>query len=423
MPVAAPVEARSLFGQRSFLALLAGQFLGALNDNILRFLSIFFILSHPRLAQEKDFYIALSGALFILPYLLFSAFAGQWTDRHPKDRVLRIAKAWEVPNMALAALGLILGKEELLFAALFGTGIQATFFGPAKYAILPELAKNADLGRANALINGTTFLGILSGALLGGILADYASPWQSGMTMILLAVLGLLCLFALEPMPAPASVIAFSRNPFSAIGQLWQAGRHHRAIFPAIFLISYLWFLGALLQLLLPVFGLTELSLSATSAQSLLIFIALGISMGCLSAGRREARFLFLAKIGLLGVVLASFWIGWGPKNYGAIAGGLFLLGYGAGLYLVPLYALLQRSAPASERGRIIALNNFINTIGILAASLALYIAGTVLEFQPSSTLLLAGLASLLALGGLITQETVLAGSVPRDDVRDRTEE
>lgn len=390
--------------KRGWIGLLVAQFLGAFNDNILRFLIVFFILARgDRIGDQAQIYIALSGALFTVPFLLFSSLAGQWADSQPKYRVLFMAKTWELPIMILASVGIYFGLLWLLLVALFFTASQASFFGPAKYAVISELVEPQALSRANGWIGGTTFAGILLGALLAGWLADLEMPLISSFVLIGLACLGILACFAIGITPSPAMPTVLRLNPFKESWELVRGLRDIPLAWVTAWLISYLWFLGALLQLLLPLFGEKELALGATQTQSLLVAAAIGIVVGCLVMGRLSGVRIWIkgSKLGLWGMGISTFLLGISSPSYPLAFFALFILGLTGGFFIIPLYARMQWASPSEKRGRIIAANNLLNTFALFAASLLLYITG-LWKIEPSYIILGASLLSFLVAGWMM---------------------
>ena len=378
--------------------MLLTQFLGALNDNILRFLIVYFILTKLDLAPNSaGIYIALSGAIFTLPFLFLSPLAGQWTDRRSKRSVLIITKSWEIPSMILAFLGLWLGDLNVLLLALFLTACQAAFFGPAKYAIIPELVRIEELSYANAWIGGSTFLGILMGATAAGGLADLGNIILSGALLVAIAFIGFGAAFFIGSTNPPLKPPVFHYNLAREAWSLLLEIKKINSIWLSALLISYLWFLGALLQLLLPQFGKAYLQLSASVTQTLLFAAALGIISGCFLAGNLsgEKIRLNISKIGISGMALSTFGLSLGSPNYWLAFFWLLLLGISGGLFIIPLYALMQRNAPAARRGRTIAANNLLNTIALLCASLFLYL-GSLLKLSSQMIILVIALLSIV---------------------------
>lgn len=412
--------------QRGFIGLLSAQFLGAFNDNVLRFLLIYFFLERAgQLPFSSEAYIAFSGALFILPFLIFSSYAGQWVDRGSKRRTLMIAKAWEIPVMAVASWGLMEGNLVFLLISLFATGIQASFFGPAKYCILPHLVSSAHLAKANSLVGGTTFLGILLGAMTGGYLADLHHPLLSGLCLLLVAMVGLISLcFLQKDIPSPISE-PFDPYPMGSMVRLLKEMKSYPLAFLSALLISYLWFLGALLQLLLPLYGTKILQLNGTLTQTLIMSAAIGIAIGCFAiSGFSEERVRMKAcKAGLLGMAFCGLWLGLDGADYVRALGCLFFLGFCGGLFIVPLYTLLQKTTPRHRLGRVISANNFLNTIALLLASLFLYGTGDRLKLAPDTIILLASIGTAITAFLFARREIAPARSALPDDVRGQIKE
>ncbi len=394
---------RQLMADRGFLALLVTQFLGACNDNLFRFGITYFAIAAANRSPEgfsAQAYIALIGILFILPFLLFSGAAGAWADRAAKSRVLVIAKGLEIPAMAIGLLAFAMANLPLMLAALFAMAWQSTLFSPAKYAILPEILPDRDLTRGNALIELSTFLAILIGTILGGAIFE----WQRddlailGATALALAGIGFLTSFAIAPTAPPSAPpsAAISLLPLAGIGRALRDLYAESPLWLTALGISWFWFMGALAQATIPLYGTRDLGLGEAATGWLQAMIGIGIGLGSLLAGRWAKGGLgealiapSLAGIGLTAMVL------WAVADFAPALMVCLALGAFGGLYAVPLNALLQRAAPSLARGRRIAANNVLNMLAVLAANLVALVGGG-LGLPPAAILALGGGASLL---------------------------
>jgi len=386
---------------RSFWALMVAQFLGAANDNALKIMVIFLVLAEVQGgAAEQVPYISAVGAVFVLPYLLFSAWAGSLADRFSKRAVLVYAKAAEVLAMALAVAALWSGRLWACLIVLFLMGTQAAFFSPAKYGILPELLADEELSQGNGIIEMLTDIAIIAGTAAGGLLFDAfkGSLWHAGVVFLLVAAAGATASVFVEKVPLAA---AGPRARINFLGQVWgniQGIRTDRALFLSILGASFFWLIGACFQLNFPVYANDLMKLSATGSGVLLALLGVGIGSGALLAGKLSGKKVEFGLVPIGAALMAAFsfdlCLAW--HHVARVAIDLFLLGVGAGLYLIPLAAFVQQRAPADKKGLVIATNNFLAFFGILLASGIYFLAGRVLKWSPAEIF---GLLSLLVVG------------------------
>ena len=374
---------------------LVTQFLGALNDNVLKIIVSFDAMSS--LGPAKG--AAVVGAIFIAPFLLFSGYAGHLADRVSKQRVLLAIKFFEVGVMTFAAPGILSGNVNWLLAALFLMGVHSTFFSPAKYGIVPELLPDAELSRANGLLEMSTFAAIVLGTSIGGELFDrwHAKPTVMAAALFAIAIAGVVTAWQIRPVPAARPDAPLSLNPVSEVWRGTVRMWPDRTLWMTMVGISYFWFLGAFLQMALLPFGQTVLHVSDAAATRLYTPLAVGIAVGSLLAGRLSGRKieLGLVPIGAFGLAAFSFMLA-GSATYPIAAAALAIVGVFGGFFAVPLNALLQQRPRDEEKGRVLATNNFYNTVGILGAAGALAI-GDSLHLTMPQMLVLAGGTTLLS--------------------------
>ena len=371
----------SLLQTRRFLPLFLAQAFGALNDNL--FKNALVVLIVFRMASGGPSLVAISGGLFILPYLLFSAVAGRLADRFDKSRLIRATKAAEVGVMLLAAAGLMTGSLPLLLAVLFGLGMQAAFFGPLKYGILPEHLAEHELLRGNALIEAGTFLAILAGTIAGGALIGLSSgPEFVAAAGVGVAVAGLIAaLFVPRARPAaPDLTIGF--NVAAQTFALVRGARLNRSVWLSLLGLSWFWTIGATFLAEFPVMAKVDFNADNRVITLLLTGFALGVGAGSMLAGRLahgevSARYVPFAALllslftwafaHLAGTPAAAGWVSPGAMLTSAagVAGLLCLVGAAAcgGMFSVPLYAIIQDRADPSQRARMIAANNVVNAL------------------------------------------------------------
>jgi acyl-[acyl-carrier-protein]-phospholipid O-acyltransferase / long-chain-fatty-acid--[acyl-carrier-protein] ligase len=389
-----------LLGDGGFQAFLWTQFLGAFNDNVYKMMVSILAVEVAANRQLGARYLAISLAVFVLPFLLFAGPAGQIADRFSKTRVLQVTKALEIVTMGLGLTALLLNRIELLLAVLFLLAMQANFFSPAKYGILPEMMGEAELTSANGLVEFSTLAAIVLGTSFGVFLIGLwkNDPWKMGGTLLAIAVIGTLTSLRIPWVPASGSSEPFHWNPFH---QVWIGARRlreNRALCLTVFGISYFWFIGALFQMAILLMGKETLHASESSIGYLSMALAAGIGLGSIAAGwfSREHIELGLVPFGSLFLGLFSAVLSV-THSYAWAMCWLVAVGFFAGLYFVPLNAFLQERAGNQEKGRLLATNNFVNTAGMLLASGVLWLLHDRLHWRASYILGTLGMATLLA--------------------------
>jgi acyl-[acyl-carrier-protein]-phospholipid O-acyltransferase/long-chain-fatty-acid--[acyl-carrier-protein] ligase len=380
--------------QPGFFSFFNTQFLGAFNDNFLKMIVSFVALN--RAAGSADGYVELIAFLFILPSALFSGYAGHLADVYSKRTILVAVKGFEIAIMVLTLAIFFIGAIEPMLAAVFLMGLHAAFFSPAKYGILPEMLPETELSRGNGLLEMSTFMAIILGTSLGGAIFDL---WKNqlpliGLLMIAIAIAGYYSSLGIPQVPASGAVKLLRLNPFSEIREGLTRLRTDRTLWLTVIGISYFWFLGALVNINILSFGKELLQLDEFHIGLLATFLAIGIGVGSLAAGRLSGDHIELGLVPLgsilMGVCLAL--VAWSAPSYPHTAAALVLLGFSGGLFAVPLNALLQQRAGKEEKGQLIATNNFLNTIGIALAAGVHWLMQAPLQLAPDTIVLIIGL-------------------------------
>ncbi|TXG88116.1 MAG: MFS transporter [Rhodocyclaceae bacterium] len=375
-----------LLKTKRFRPFFLTQFLGAFNDNL--FKNALVVLLTFQSAQwttmRPEVLANLAAGIFILPFFLFSASAGQLADKYDKAMLARMVKVLEMGIMLMAAAGFALHSLAVLMAALFLLGLHSTLFGPVKYAILPQHLKEEELIGGNALVEAGTFVAILIGTLAGGLLAGAGVDpvWGAGAGFVV-AALGWRASRGIPVAPAPAPQLVVSPNPLTETWRNIGFARENRTVFLSILGISWFWLYGALFLAQFPAFAKNVIGGGEGAVTLLLATFTIGIGIGSLLCERMSAKNVELGlvpfgSIGLtlfgldLGIAAMPLSAGPEPLAVGALLahGGtwrilfdLFMIGLFGGFFIVPLYALVQlRSAP-EQRARIIAANNIMNAL------------------------------------------------------------
>ena len=387
---AVPHSQFRLLAERRFLPFFGTQALGAFNDNVYKNALVILATYHaasytgldPRLLTN------LAGGLFILPYVLFSGIAGELADRYDKVLVMRIVKACEVGIMLLAGVGFLLHAMPLLLGALFLMGTHSSFFAPAKYGLLPQVLQNSELVGGNALVEMGTFLAILLGTLLAGLLAVSGEVGVLNAILLGIAAAGLACSLAIPRLPPVAPGLRIDWNPWSSTRNNLAAARHDRVVFLAILGISWFWFFGVVVLAQLPLYAQQVLNVTESVVTLMLVGFSLGVGTGSLLCERLSSHRLEIGLVPLGSLGLTAFGVDLyfatpavpalvpvsaaaflaEPGSWRVLAD-VTLIGVSGGLYIVPLYALVQRRTPAEVMSRVISANNIWNALFMVVAA------------------------------------------------------
>jgi len=364
----------SLF-RRGFVALLITQFFGAANDNILKQVLTFMVatgLWASALGEGGQAYVALC---LTLPFILFSGFAGQVADRYSKRTVMVGVKFAELPIALLAGAGLWMQNLWITLAAFLLLAIQSTFFGPAKYGVIPELVESGDLSRANGVINMLTNIAIIFGVTAAGPVTDLYFPkpdrvtgetaaavlWAPGALLLGLAVLGWAAVWLLPRLKPAAPQLRYRLNPLATYGPALKAMARGPLIIIAL-AWAFFYMIGMMALLILPEYE-SILGITYRENGYLLGLLGVAIGIGSLLAGWISGRHIKpgLIPIGAVGMTVSFFLLGIVPPRFWSVGALLFLTGGFAGFYIVPLQALLQRLSPEAERGRFLGTANALS--------------------------------------------------------------
>ncbi len=382
-----------LLSERRFAPFFWTQFAGAANDNVFKFAFTIFVTFQAASFGGGDPKTAafLIGAVFIAPFVLFSATAGQLADKFEKSRLIRFVKSFEVAIMLLAAVGFMQHSVAVLYVVTFLMGLHSTLFGPVKYAYLPQHLKDRELVGGNGLIEMGTFVAILLGTMLGGALAgmgDDGVVYVAG-ACFLFAVAGRIIAGWVPKSPAPEPGLSINWNPVSETLANLKLAKSNRAVFLSMLGISWLWFFGATFLTSFSPFAREVLGGNEAVVTLLLAVFSVGIGTGSLLCERMSghkieiglvpfgsmgmtvfAVDLYFASSGLKPEGLAGVMAFLSTGIHWRILADLFLLAMFGGFYSVPLYALIQTRCEPTHRARIIAANNILNAMFMIASSL-----------------------------------------------------
>ncbi len=421
---AAPAPAHShqfaLLTQRRFGPFFWVQFLGAGNDNVFKFAFTVLVTYQIQLQWLPSSLAGLViGALFILPFVLFSATSGQLADKYPKERLIRQVKNLEIAVMALAGWGFWTQNVPLLLLCVFLMGLHSTLFGPVKFAYLPQHLSDRELTGGNGMVEMGTFVAILLGNVTGGLLIamPLVGPHYVAAACVGLAVLGRLLAQAVPVSPATDPGLTINWNPVTETWRNLKLAHSNIVVFRSLLGISWMWFFGAVFLSNFPAFAHDVLRGDEQVASLLLVVFSVGIGAGallCEVLSRRHVEIglvplgaigmtvfsvdLYFASRGLAAPEVLGVWAFLAQPAHWRVLADLALLSLFAGIYSVPMYALIQMRSQPTHRARVIAANNILNALFMIASAL---LAGALLSagFSISELFLIIGLLNAVVAG------------------------
>jgi acyl-[acyl-carrier-protein]-phospholipid O-acyltransferase/long-chain-fatty-acid--[acyl-carrier-protein] ligase len=394
-----PISKNSLGSLGGFWSLIATQFQGAFSDNALKNLIILLILDAGLSAVSKNRLVPGVLLLFSLPFILFSMAGGFLADRFSKRGATIGTKLLEVCIAILALAGLWMANLPMELAAIFLLSTQAALFGPSKYGLLPELLPERDLSWGNGVLELGTFLAILTGTIAAGYMAEVFHGRQqwSGVLLIALALAGLACSMGITRVQAADPARRFQVNFLADLGRAVSLMRKDRLLWQAVMGNTFFWFLAGLLQPVVILYGKETLRLSDSHNTWLQAALAIGIGAGSLAAGYLSAGEIEygLVPLGAIGMAASDAWLGMGAPIFSHVLIRLLMLGFFAGIFSVPILALVQHRPDVHQRGRILAGTNLLSFAGIFAAGGAYYLLIGVLGLSSSQVFLAVGVMAL----------------------------
>lgn len=413
----------ALLGKRRFLPLFVTQFLNAFNDNFFK-MAMVMLITYSILQggeAEEAYYNALAGGIFILPFFLLSAISGQLADSGDKTRIIRLVKTAEIFIMIVGAAGIWLHNIPLMFLALFAMGVHSTFFGPIKYGILPQHLKDEEVLGGTGLVEAGTYIAILSGTIVGGIL----DPKISAVAVILVALIGRVTAQFVPAAPpeddAPTGKIDW--NIFRSSWRLVRDTMHVPRLFLAIMAISFFWAIGAVLAAQFPPMVKNALGGDNTVATMFTAIFSVGVAIGSVlinrilngsvSAKYAPASVLIMATFVLLLWWAVKGWVHvpdnpqdadallnyaefWALRQGDIILFALLGIAVAGGMFVVPLYAFLTTTVGKSQTARTVAANNIVNS-GAMVIGALVYSLLTAMNISTADTLFLIAAACLVS--------------------------
>lgn len=387
--------------RRGFWSLIVTQFQGAFNDNALKFLVIYLVVEQNFSQALRDQLVLLVGALFALPYILFSLAGGYLADRYSKRSVTIGTKIFEIGVMIFALVSLTLGNLALEATAVFLISTQGALFGPSKYGLLPELLPERELSWGNGVIELGTFLAAITATMAAGFMADSfrgRHGW-SGAILLGFTMLGLGTSLGISRVRAADPSRRLRLNPFSDLWAQLRIIATDRLLQWSVVGNTYLWFLAALLQFVIVIYGHDTLHVDETQISYLQAAVGIGIGAGSLAAGylsrgKIETR---LVPVGAVGMALFGLLVSQRSLGLWQVRAELCLLGTFGGFYAVPLNALIQHRPAPELKGGVIAASNLLSFVGIFLAAGVYFALSTLARLSPSQIFLAGGFMTLVA--------------------------
>ena len=390
-----------LFEKRfsSFTYLNITQFLGALNDNIFKMLIVFLLIDIEGI-QHTNTILATAGAVFVIPFLVFSQASGTIADRCSKKNIIVITKVMEVVIMASGIIAFAMQSKIGAYAVLFCMATQSTLFSPAKYGIVPEVVSNDRITKANGLLSCFTYIAIIIGTFLASFLTQVTGRnfVLAAIFCTLVSLLGAYMSFFIEHTPPAGS----RKNPHPffllEIYRTLMRAKKYNHLLTAILGAAYFLFIGTFVQLNIIPFTIQSLGGTDVEGGYLFLLMALGIGVGSMLAGKLSGKEveLGLIPLGGIGIAVCSFLLNTlSSSSMITIAILVIILGMFGGLYLVPFESFIQVASPNKHRGQTIAAGNFVSFSGVLVASGALYLFGEVLGLRASQEFAIIGILTL----------------------------
>lgn len=421
-----------LLRTRRFVPLFTTQFLGAFNDSLFKQAVVLFVTYqlYSDAAREAQF-SAIAQALFILPFFLFSAAAGQLADIRDKARLIRIIKAAEIAIMLLGGLGLVLASVPLMLAAVLAMGIHSSFFGPIKYAILPQHLERDEVLGGTGLVEGGTYIAILGGTIAAGGLAAF--PSYAALACIVIAMLGFASGRQVPPAPPSSDAPPPDWHIIRASMKLVSRTLHIPRLFLAICAISFFWTIGSVLIIIFPPLVKNVLGADEHVASLFIAMFSIGVATGSVVINRLlksevSARYAPSSVLAMGALVLLLYFvsIAWARETQGELITlsnflqqpsafllllNLFGIAVAGGMFVVPLYAFLTTTVERSETARTVAANNIVNS-GAMTIGAATSIALSAARVGPAAQLLL--VAAMCVVSAWIGHRLHLACDVPQ---------
>lgn len=383
----------------SFAALNMSQFFSALNDNIFKLLLVFLMITIKG-PEHANTILALVGAVFVIPFLLFASLAGSLADRFSKGSIIHFTRLLEIVIMGLGVIAFAFQTALGGYTVLFLMATQSAIFSPAKYGVIPEIVARGRISHCNGVLTATTYLAIILGTFLASFLSEITQKnfVLASSFCVLIALMSTAVSLGIKKTKAQAAKTKVSTRFISDILKTLKRSRQIRYLFPTIVFGAFFLFMGAYTQLNIIPFAMQALHLSAIQGGYLFLMTAIGIGIGSFLAGRFSGKevelgFIPLSALGIGVVLMALFFF---RHNFHVVVPLLILLGLFGGFYAVPVDAFIQTSSPNVDRGRNVAAANFLSFLGVILASFFIAFLGNVLGLSAAAGFFIVGIMTLV---------------------------
>lgn len=400
------IKPNKVYHRHAIWCLNIAQFCGVINDNLFKYLIVFLFIDIKGAASSSTI-LTIVGIVYVLPFLMFSLWAGRLADSFSKQRMIIVLKVSEVLIMVLGTLSLFWQSDLSCYTLMFLLSMQSAFFGPPKYSVIPELVPKEKIAKANGIITSFTYFGIIMGTFLASSLSQLTGKNYPlvGMFGVAVAIIGFIASLFIPHTEAKS--VKEARHPFLLIEiyRNLQVASKTPFLITTVFGSASFLFIGAYFQLNIIPYAMNVFNFSQEAGGYLFLSTSIGIAVGSALAGklcknRPELGMATLAGVGLSILLMSLFFFsGWFIPVFVAILG-IGLLG---GIYIVPFDSFIQRYSPEKKRGQIVAASNFLSFCGVLVAPILLYLFTDILGYGPSQGFLIMGLLILVSVFIMIT--------------------
>jgi len=383
----------------SFSALNFTQFFAALNDNLYKLLLVFFVISIKG-EEHSNTILAVAGAVFVIPFILFASTAGTLADRYSKRTVIYITRLIDILSTSLGVIAFIFKSIVGGYAVLFLMATHSALFSPCKYGIIPEIVKKEKVPRSNGMITAATYLAIILGTFLASFITEVTNRAfvLAASFCVVIAITGTLFSLGIEKTKPQAVKKKISTRFLKTILRTLKRAKRQRYLFIVLLFGAYFLFMGAYTQLNIIPFALQSLNLSEIHGGYLFLMTAIGIGMGSFLAGRSSGKEVELGFVPLaaFGVSICFMGLFLFATHLFIVVPLLILVGFFGGFYIVPIDAFIQVASPKEDRGQNVAASNFLSFIGVIIASGFIAFFGNLLAMNAATGFFIVGLLTLV---------------------------
>lgn len=383
----------------SLLYLNIAQFIGAMNDNVFKLLLVYFLIEIWG-ASSSTTILSIAGAVYVLPFLIFSTSSGIIADHYSKSRIIVTTKIAELCILLFGMVAFFLHNSFLSFFTLFLLSVHSTIFGPCKYGIIPEIVPKSDISRANSILTSCSYIAIIIGTFLASFLTDITHK-NFIIALSICAIFsftGILSALRIQKTKPSGSTKKLASNPISTIYSVFKVARQEPSLLTAMFGSAFFLFIGSFLQLNMIPYAMQVLHISDVQGGYIFLLSAVGIGVGSIVAGKVSGKFVEFGLVPFAGLSMAAccFLLDYYSFSIVTVIAIAFLFGFFGGMYLVPLDSYIQVASPQTYRGQVVATGNFLGFFFVLLSSISLYVIGEVLHIPPDTSFTIIGYITLI---------------------------